>query len=65
MQLFFKRIFEEVPMRLVFVSGVVAFVFAVIGASLIVSGASAGPDDNKPKPKESGGSGAIYSKLGF
>jgi hypothetical protein len=46
-------------MRLFIISGVAALILAGIGA-LVVSGARAGPDQ-----KDNGGSGAIYSKLGF
>lgn len=52
--------------RLIVVSGLVAFVLAVIGANLFVNRASAGGDDKSPPRTENRDSGGpIFSKLGF
>jgi hypothetical protein len=60
--------FEETRMllkRLMVILGVVAFVLATVGTSLIVSGANAGPDDRKPATENKDSGGPAFKRLGF
>jgi hypothetical protein len=52
--------------RLVIVSGMIAFVLAVIGASMVISGANADPNSSgSNQTTNQGNSGPIFSRLGF
>jgi hypothetical protein len=55
--------------RLVIVSGMVAFVLAAIGASMVISGANADPNsggsNGSNQTANQSNSGPIFSRLGF